>query len=53
MEACKNCKYGLKNSTGLYFQCRRNPPRVVTDPRKPALFPLVEAEDFCGEFKPR
>ncbi len=46
---CKNCIYAEdeekydKYWMGLHFRCRKNPPTENG-------FPVVEADDWCGEF---
>lgn len=56
---CSDCVYSnavTRNHLGAPgFQCRRNPPSVVSAPTQNGLlvqsvFPGVSSDDYCGQF---
>lgn len=54
---CENCAYSHKDDElGMLF-CRRNPPQVIAHKDYVdgicGIFPNVDADDWCGEFKPK
>ena len=55
-EMCKNCKF-VQEHTGSYtgsMTCHRYPPTIHPDNAQmncSAKFPLVDANQWCGEFK--
>lgn len=56
---CGNCFFRTLKSTNLKeVMCRRHPPTPVVlgmtknGPMVAAMFPTVEREWFCGEFRP-
>lgn len=52
-EMCKNCKF-VEELTGRFYRCRRYPPTLHPDNAQMncgAKYPLVEASQWCGEYK--
>ena len=47
VETCKNCKFAEHDEDGAW--CRRYPPVITSD--FDVMFPRVEDEEWCGEFK--
>lgn len=48
--ACKDCRWAQVGARPGSFKCRRWPPVVHQARPGEALFPIVEADDYCGEF---
>lgn len=49
---CGNCRFCVLDKDGD-GQCRRYPPAVLVDEGTWAtVWPVVESDDFCGEWKP-
>ena len=49
MTTCKDCKFYKELEpleTGVIGECRRNPPHADLS------FPMVDDDDWCGEFAP-
>ena len=53
---CKNCWHGVDLKEGIV--CRRNPPAIDPSPliatdgdRRPGVWPIVDGDDLCGEYK--
>ena len=59
-DECKRCEFALlttQDPTTQQLQCRRNPPQFrPSEDGTPAgsrgRWPVVVADDWCGEFKP-
>lgn len=50
MPKCRTCAFGEIEGEG--GQCRRYPPAfVVEEGEVSSAFPVVAADDFCGEFR--
>lgn len=49
--ACKDCRWAQKAPRPGSFKCRRWPPVVHQARPGEALFPIVEGDDYCGEFQ--
>jgi hypothetical protein len=48
--SCDTCEFGeVHESDDNHFYCRRRAPSMSHGSR--AIFPLVNADDWCGEFK--
>lgn len=62
-QTCKNCKFAEQSRQPGVFECRYKPPKhwevPVTGPDgKPSFvqrvsFPMVYADQWCGEHKPK
>jgi hypothetical protein len=52
-QSCTTCRFSHKTEDmpDKARHCRRNPPRANDDPDDYAEFPLVYADDWCGEFQ--
>jgi hypothetical protein len=52
-QSCTMCRYSHKpnDMPDLSRHCRRHPPKANADPDDFAEFPLVYADDWCGEFQ--
>lgn len=50
VNACKDCRWAQAAPRPNSFKCRRNPPVVHQARPGEALFPIVEHDDWCGEF---
>lgn len=48
-ESCANCKFAKKHND-IHFECRRYPKTVVINQQKD-VYPSVECDDWCGEWK--
>lgn len=46
---CPNCRWSDKAPGG--WKCRRLPPVVHQARPGEALFPMVQADDWCGEYE--
>ena len=46
---CKDCNFYSKESHGI-IRCRRNAP-IYREGDKSGAWPMVSANDWCGEFK--
>jgi hypothetical protein len=58
--ACKDCEWcAIKERPFMgmepkpWTECRRNAPTIPPDDECVSGFPLVEEDDWCGEFQPR
>lgn len=54
-ELCWNCRSFNYPGQGDSGECRRNSPRVKFSRRDDeigSVWPVVAAEDWCGEFRP-
>jgi hypothetical protein len=47
---CGHCSWSEEGKRPDSFKCRRWPPVVHQARPGEALFPIVEADDWCGEF---
>jgi len=47
---CANCRWATPNARPNSFKCRRWPPVVNQSRPGEAIFPICEADDWCGEF---
>jgi hypothetical protein len=52
-QSCATCRFSRKpdDLPDLSRHCRRHPPKIMRDPDDFAEFPLVYADDWCGEFQ--
>lgn len=54
---CTNCRHFLRAESDTaeelsYGECRHSPPSIfVMDDEPVTLFPMVDAESFCGQHK--
>ena len=48
MGRCEDCKFFYE----CEHECRRQPPRVLSNDIGESRFPEVDLDDWCGEFKP-
>lgn len=46
---CASCRWATSNPRPGSFKCRRWPPVVNQSRHGESMFPIVEADDFCGE----
>jgi hypothetical protein len=54
MPMCKTCAFYLVDPGADFGECRRFPPVMVQEGEGYTFsFPVVNADDFCGEFKRR
>jgi hypothetical protein len=55
--ACKDCEFSGESYTNLWRKCRRRPPTFGPDYNEGDegdwIWPLVEENDWCGEFQSR
>jgi hypothetical protein len=51
VNACKDCRWAQPAPRPGSFQCRRWPPVVLQARHGEAVFPIVNADDYCGEFQ--
>lgn len=47
---CQHCRWAQEGKRPGSFKCRRLPPTVHQARPGECLFPIVEADDWCGEF---
>jgi len=52
-ERCKNCKYFFVIDNKLAGDCRRRSPETPVHKFGAAVWPQVEKNEWCGEFKPK
>jgi hypothetical protein len=53
-ERCEICYFcrSVKGNDSLWFECRKRSPKQMDDKyRRMAIWPIVEAEHWCGKFK--
>jgi hypothetical protein len=52
-QSCTTCRFSHKpkDMPDLARHCRRHPPEANDDPDDFAEFPMVHADDWCGEFQ--
>jgi hypothetical protein len=52
-KCCKNCRFLERDDERRGGECRRYAPRpIVSEPgHGDALWPLVDAREWCGEFE--
>ena len=56
---CKNCRYRLLRKYRemtqeiQYFACHRNAPQPSTNQYASAFWPIVDDDDWCGEWVQR
>ncbi|OAF05455.1 hypothetical protein AYJ54_00690 [Bradyrhizobium centrolobii] len=49
--ACGTCEFGeMHESNDTQFYCRRRAP-VLVNSGKGAVFPIVDENDWCGDFR--
>ena len=51
MKTCTDCKWFVVNPNPYYGRCHRNPPIFTAQLSDYGKFPIVNRDEFCGEFK--
>ena len=52
MPMCKNCSFFLIEPKDTLGFCRRYPPTIINlgDDSFDSIFPIVDSDEWCGEF---